>query len=86
MTNLNEQVHLKPMDVYADITIPFDVAAYCRGHRFCIEAVALTKAIKDKDSARSAVEVAERWLAAAEKKVDDAVTAARTRMDADKHV
>ena len=42
----------KPMDVYsAYMDIPFDVAAYARGHKFCVEAVNLSRAIKHRQQA-----------------------------------
>lgn len=72
---------LKPMDVYGDLSIPFDVATYCRGHKFTPEAVALTKAIKARDNARLAVIAAEKELDQAEAEVVHAVTRARERME-----
>jgi hypothetical protein len=61
---------LKPMDIYSsDISIPFQVAAYCRGHKFSVEAVNLARAIKTRDSARSLVLNAEKALDGAEARV-----------------
>lgn len=56
---------LKPFDVYSSLMqVPFDIAAYCRMHRFSLEAVALTKAIQS-------VHIAEAKLAEAQKTIDD---------------
>lgn len=78
--------NLKPMDIYGDITIPFDVAAYCRGHKFCIEAATLTRTIRQRNEARAAVIAAEKVLDRAEREVEIAIEAARQRMNNDAHV
>lgn len=37
------------MDVYSDCRVPFDVAAYCRGHKFSPQAVTLARAVRTRD-------------------------------------
>lgn len=76
---------LKPMDVYACMTVPFDVAAYCRGHRFAPEAVKLARAIKARDDAERAAAAADAAVDKAREGVREAVEAARKRMDGDQH-
>lgn len=76
---------LKPMDVYSDMSVPFDVAAYCRGHRFCPEAASLTHAIKARNSAEDLVTQAERVLDDKRTELRAAIDAARKRMERDTH-
>lgn len=77
---------LKPMDIYSsDMTIPFDIAAYCRGHKFCQEAVDLSKAIRRRTEMREAVAKAERELQNSENIVTVAIGNVRRRMEGDKH-
>lgn len=74
---------LKPMDVYADMRVPFEVAAYCRGHKFCGEAVALSKALREREAAQAAIKAAEKAFWRAEQAVDAAVQNAKQRLDSD---
>jgi hypothetical protein len=76
---------LKPMDVYGDMTIPFDIAAYCRGHKYSQEAVDLARAIRRRAEMREAVAKAERELQNAESIVSLTIDKARRRMDGDAH-
>lgn len=77
---------LKPMDIYStDMTIPFDIAAYCRGHKFCQEAVDLSKAIRRRAEMREALAKAERDLQNADNIVTIAIANTRRRMDGDEH-
>lgn len=76
---------LKPMDIYADMSIPFEVAAYCRGHKFAPEAVALTKAIKARKEAEAHLALAEGLLDRARDDVRAASERARVRMNGDAH-
>ena len=48
------------MDIFsAYMDVPFDVAAYCRGHRHCPEAVNLMRAIKKRQDADQRLKSAE---------------------------
>lgn len=76
---------LKPMDMYADMSVPFDVAAYCRGHKFSPEAVRLTKALKARKEAEAHLALAEGLLDRARDDVRDACAQARVRMENDQH-
>ena len=72
---------LKPMDIYSsEMSIPFDVAAYCRGHKFSTEAVNLSRAIKAKRAAWEAVRKAESELEDAESNYSMAVTVVQQKM------
>lgn len=74
---------LKPMDVYSEITTPFDIAAYCRGHKLSLQAVRLSRAITSRRQAEKEVRDAEARLEAAEKLQADAVAAVREKMKKD---
>lgn len=77
---------LKPMDIYADMEVPFDIAAYCRGHKFCVQAAALTKALHERDNAKAEIDMAEKRLDAARVVLKDRIAAVRVRMEGDIHV
>lgn len=56
----------KAIDVFSwRMDIPFDVAAYCRGHKFSVEAVALNQAIRLVEQKENDVTQAERAAEAA---------------------
>ena len=74
---------LKPMDVYSEMTIPFDVAAYCRGHKLCVQSVNLARAIERRKQAERALAVAESYLEAAEDAVREALASVREKMEKD---
>lgn len=76
---MNEQ--LKPMDVYAEMDIPFALAAYFRQHRFSVEAVGLTEALKKRTHAKAALRQAEQQLEKAEEVVRIAVAAGQKKME-----
>lgn len=65
--------HSPKMDVYSDHMVPFDLAAWCRGRKFNPKAVALAKALNEKETARAGVLAAERRLDASEAAVKAAV-------------
>lgn len=73
------------MDVYATMQVTFEVAAYCRGHKYTPEAVGLARAIRAYDAALEGLRNAEIVLATAEANIATANEAARIRMEADKH-
>lgn len=72
---------LVKMDVYGDFRTPLPVATFCRGHRFCPEAVALSRALRDEDSAAETLRLAENALEAAREYRRNCVAAATKRMD-----
>lgn len=75
---------LKPMDVYSSSPdIPFNVAAYCRGHKFAIEAIQLRHAIERRAQARLAVQVAEKMLDTRGDELRAAMVAIQQKMDRD---
>lgn len=77
-------VRPKPLDVYSvDRTVPFDIAAYCRGHKFSIEAVNLRRAIEAKQTALNNVESAERALARADDMMQACIDSVREKMKKD---
>lgn len=76
---------LKPMDVYATMRVPFDIATYCRGHRFAPCSVNLTRALRAYDAAVAARKAAEADEEAASAAIDNAVAAARGIMESDQN-
>lgn len=57
---------LKPMDTYSYfMDTPFDVAAYCRSHKFSVEAVDLARAIASRRKAQLRIDAADRDMAVA---------------------
>ena len=76
---------LKPMDVYADMRASFEVGAYCRGHKFAPEAVALARSLRAIEAARQKVREAEAALEATEQHFTNCHEAARIRMENDRH-
>lgn len=73
-----------PMDVFSTyMDIPFDVAAYCRGHKFAVEAVALSRAIRARKEAERAVELAEIASDRVRREYDEALVAMRQKMEKD---
>lgn len=77
----------EPMDVYSSrMDIPFDVAAYCRGHKFNPVAVDLARAIRDEESARLALKFAEKRLEETSKRTKEQVDRARNAMNTSKTV
>lgn len=77
---------LKPMDDFADMQVPFDVATFCRGHKFALETVALLKAVRMKNARTEAMRRAEVELENSETSLKAAVDAARRRMENSKDV
>lgn len=73
---------LRPMDVYSEMReVPFDVAAYCRGHRYSVEAVELAKAIRAAQRAEAVVREAEKSLDQASSNLQDALSRVRLKME-----
>jgi hypothetical protein len=76
--------NLKPMDVYSSrMDIPFNVAAYCRGHKLSVEAVNYAKAIQAAHAAKLAEEDAQRRLGQAEMAMLQALQAVLDKMERD---
>lgn len=73
------------MDIYSDMEIPFDIAAYLRGRKFSAEAVGLTRAIRLRDKWADTVSTAQRGLDDAERNLASAIVDARTAMDTADH-
>lgn len=71
---------LKPMDIYSSSRVPFDVAAYLRGHKFSIVASDLTRALKTEDAAKEAMDRATATYEDAVEKRLKAVEAAQKEM------
>ncbi len=76
---------LKPMDVYATHLVSFDIAAYCRGHKFSPQAVTLARALKTYAEAKDQVALAEQKLEDAQNAISAASLAVREKMEADSH-
>lgn len=73
---------LKPMDIYSSrMDIPFDLAVFSRGHKLCVEAVNLRRAIKDLQEAGRAVKEAQDLEEATEVKFHQTLDALRTKME-----
>lgn len=72
---------LKPMDTYSSfMDIPFDVAAYCRSHKFSVEAVDLARAIASRHKAQLRIDAADRDMTVALEEYDHAVEECRRNM------
>jgi len=72
---------LKPMDTYSYfMDTPFDVAAYCRSHKFSVEAVDLARAIASRRKAQLRIDAADRDMAVALEEYDHAVEECRRNM------
>lgn len=76
---------LKPMDVYATRLVSFDIAAYCRGHKFSPQAVTLARALKTYSEAKEHLALAEEKLESAMNAINAASAAVREKMEADSH-
>lgn len=73
---------LKPMDVYSSRRdIPFDVAAYCRGHKLSVEAVNYARAISKVHNAEQSLAAAEANVASAIDSMQAALEAVRAKME-----
>lgn len=69
------------MDVYSEMLVPFDVAAFCRGRKLCAEAVALRIRLTQWQEAKAWLTAAERQADRAEQEVKSAIAAARQKME-----
>lgn len=72
---------LKPMDIYAQMDVPFSIAAFCRQFRLTRAAIDLTAALTGRNAARARVAEAERQLEQSEAAVRAAIAAAQTKME-----
>lgn len=74
----------KPMDVYSStFEIDFNTAAYCRGHKYSVEAVKLAQAIRQKKAAEDLVANAENLLAQKRQELSAALEAVQEKMKRD---
>ncbi len=73
--------NLQPLDVYGRMSVPFDVGTFCRGHKYCVEAVALARACREEDAAKLSLRVAEERLRRAAAAMDKAIADARNAME-----
>lgn len=69
------------MDVYSELSTPFDVAAYCRGRKLCIESARLKKALEHRNEAKERLVAAERDMANCESAVAMYIEAVRLKME-----
>lgn len=69
------------MDLYSDMRIPFNVAAYARQRKYSADAVALSQAIMAVNAAQAAFEKAEEVRDAAEKKLHKLCAHIESRME-----
>ena len=76
---------LKPMDVYATHLVSFDLAAYCRGHKFSPAAVELTKALHNYKMKKNMALAADLALEQAQNNLSAALEAVRVKMENDPH-
>ena len=53
---------LRPMDIYATHEVDFNMAAYCRGHKFSVEAVNLARTLRGLTGARAGLKNAEKLV------------------------
>lgn len=74
---------LRPMDIYSTHEIDFNMAAYCRGHKFSIEAVRLAKAIRNEQETRRQLAHAEMLLDSALESLKAAKAAVHAKMERD---
>lgn len=73
---------IKAMDVYSSrMDIPFSVAAYCRGHKFSVEAVNYARAIQEFQKAEEDVRRAQEFADSAEAKMLEARKAVEEKME-----
>lgn len=78
---MTAQQLMKPMDVYSEMTIPLDIAIYCRTHRFSIESVELSRAIRKRQQANQSLQLAEKLLEQTEVLVSGRIQAVREQME-----
>lgn len=75
---------LSAMDVYSSrMSLPFDLAAYCRLHKHSVEAVNYARAIRAATIAADGLLASQRLSDEAEKRLEDAMQAVRDKMERD---
>ncbi len=73
---------LGKMDVYSTyMDIPFDIAAYCRGHKYSPEATNLARAIRSRQLADEAIKMAEKQHDDALKLISKSIERVREKME-----
>jgi len=75
---------LAPMDIFSRyMDVPFSLAAYCRGHRYSVEAVQLAKAIQARAVADTAADAAQIMQDSARERLILAISAVQSKMERD---
>lgn len=69
------------MDVYSSNRVPFDIAAYCRGHKYSPQAVKLARAVKARDAAFTEFMNLEAKIDDCDKAIHDAIAEVRAKME-----
>lgn len=73
---------LSAMDIYSsDMTIPLDIATYCRGCKLAPESVRLRWSIGRFHAAKLQLQVAEQALEVAQQEMSQAIQTVRSRME-----
>ena len=78
-----KHMNLTPMDVYTAYEIDFNMAAYCRGHKYSPEAVELARALRAKKAAEMSVRMAEQEVERCKARLNDAVSKMKMKMERD---
>ena len=81
MANTIKHGFLSPMDIYATHKVPFDLATYCRGHKFSLAAVELSKALKEMERVGKLVSELEAMNEHAQDRLDNALKEVRKKMN-----
>lgn len=68
------------MDIYSDMRVPFDVAAWARGHRFNVVAVNIARDLKALEELRAHRDRLEQQEAEMETRLKSYIDEARVRM------
>lgn len=72
------------LDVYSDLAVPFDIATWCRGHKFSPAAVEIARSLKRRDELRAKLAELESQIEAEEAGLAALVQTAREKMDTSK--
>ena len=71
-----------PMDIYSTtLRVPFEIAAYCRMHKFSQQAADLTRAIKEHQQAKEAYDAACDHMEETSARLDQKIAAVRAKME-----
>lgn len=69
------------MDVYSTNRVPFDIAAYCRGHKYSPQAVKLARAVRAREAAYQAFLDQEVKVDDCDRAICDAIAEVRQKME-----